>query len=325
MKSNTVKRYQQRHHNNRSAGVLRGIILAILATLPLCFARGEETERRFSMAGINTLSINYDAGKIRFYVIDSESLVLRENLQRMKNAEVKIEAGTPGSQGTPDSQGILSITSKKEGWTPFWLGWKNDVSIAIPRSFQGNLRVNLTSGSLTGESDFAVGGNIDMALTSGSVTVRGMSGRRITLRLTSGSCRAETLRGETDMALTSGSISCGELSGPSHRLSMTSGSAKLGRVSGTLDAHVISGGITADFAELSGDLRFRANSGTIRLSLPRGQAFNLDAETSSGNIKIASSTEGYEIRNRSSVIRPIGQNPRHTIYARVNSGNITIE
>ncbi|MDR2553647.1 MAG: DUF4097 domain-containing protein [Treponema sp.] len=313
MKEKTITIMERGKKKNPARGA-KGLILAAVILLVLGAALGaEEQKRDFSIEGIHTISISYHTGKIGLAETGGSRLLLEEELRRMEPAQVKT------------SEGALSIESSKGKWSPFWAPWKNNARIAIPRSFQGNLRITLRSGALKGESDLATPGEISITLTSGTITLRRLSAGKIDMELTSGSCRAGNLEGETRIKLTSGSILCGELSGPSHRLELVSGSAKLDRIRGRINASAVSGTIKAEAAEITGDMHFRIDSGRMELVLPRGSAFNLDAETNSGYINLRSSAESFDIKNKTSVLRPIGENPRHTIFVRMNSGWIVID
>jgi DUF4097 and DUF4098 domain-containing protein YvlB len=89
-------------------------------------------------------------------------------------------------------------------------------------------------------------------------------------------------------------------------------------------SRVISGRLNITLEEISGDLSYTVTSGSINLDLPTGSSFNLDAETSSGSINVSDRDGEIRIRNRSSVLRPIGSNPSYTLYARTTSGSISI-
>jgi hypothetical protein len=43
-----------------------------------------------------------------------------------------------------------------------------------------------------------------------------------------------------------------------------------------------------------------------------------------GRIDVRSGNGDYQVRDRSSVIRPIGENPQYTVLVRVRSGSIEI-
>jgi DUF4097 and DUF4098 domain-containing protein YvlB len=89
-------------------------------------------------------------------------------------------------------------------------------------------------------------------------------------------------------------------------------------------SRVVSGRLNITLEEISGDISYTVSSGSINLDLPADSSFNLDAETSSGSINVSDRDGAIHIRNRSSVLRPIGNNPLYTLYARTTSGSINI-
>jgi DUF4097 and DUF4098 domain-containing protein YvlB len=148
--------------------------------------------------------------------------------------------------------------------------------------------------------------------------------REINLTMSSGTVRSRGFYGETDIKVSSGNVICDELDGPTHRITVSSGGAKIQKGRGSIDGSVTSGNLNLEMAELNDNLSLTTSSGSIRLSLPPGAAFNLDAETTSGHIDVRSADGSYRMSDRSTVVRPIGENPRHTVLVRVRSGSIEI-
>jgi DUF4097 and DUF4098 domain-containing protein YvlB len=164
----------------------------------------------------------------------------------------------------------------------------------------------------------------DFSVQSGAMRLEKVSAGSIRLRAASGSIRSPGLYGNTDAQLSSGSLYVSEMQGQL-QVRLSSGSAEIAGVSGGGSFSSLSGRITMEVTQLSADLDFKLSSGILDLTLPRNAAFNLDAETSSGSINVHSGNDSYTIKNRSSVVRPIGDNPEFTIRAEVSSGNITIK
>jgi lia operon protein LiaG len=134
----------------------------------------------------------------------------------------------------------------------------------------------------------------------------------------------ERISGNADVEVSSGSLRLGRLEGERHRLHSSSGSIEVEVLGGEVDVSSRSGGVALGVEILSGDLAFDIRSGSLELRLPREPGFYLDAESSSGRVTIHSREGDFSTRDRSSILRPIGENPERTIYARVQSGNITI-
>jgi hypothetical protein len=287
------------------------ILLAAILVPAFGLAADEEVERSFGMSGIRSLVLSYRGGDVTVSLADGGSLVIKERLRRVESAEVE------------SSGGALRVTGAKMPWFFNWTA-RNITHIAVPRSFQGSLYIEVRSGTLRGADDFSTAGEAEIILRSGIMEMKRLEAGKISLQVSSGTFRSRGLYGESRIRVSSGSLVCDELEGSAHRVEVSSGILAVRRVRGSVDASVMSGNINIEMAGLEGDLSFNARSGNVRLALPGGTAFNLDAETTSGRINIRSADGSYGVRDRSSVVRPIGENPRHTVFARVASGNVEI-
>jgi DUF4097 and DUF4098 domain-containing protein YvlB len=182
-------------------------------------------------------------------------------------------------------------------------------------------RVRSSSGSVQLDQ---VSGNLDLEAASGRLTIGVLEGESHRVRSSSGSVRAERISGSLDLEAASGALDIGALEGERHRLRSNSGSVTVKGLAGAAEFIVHSGGLWVEAARLSGDLSFDLRSGGLDLALPPGASFNLDAETSSGGIRVSSGEEEYSARNRSVVVRPFGENPEYTVLVRANSGRVNI-
>jgi lia operon protein LiaG len=271
----------------------------------------EETERSFSLKDISALSILYPEGNITLGRTSGDVLILKEDLRRVKSADVK-SAGT-----------TLTITGESRDWGFPGIGHRNKVYIGIPGNFRGKLTLELRSGTLNGAADFSFD-EASIRLASGIVELQRLRARIIDVQIVSGTLRARGLYGETSLAVTSGTIVCTELEGAAHRVRVNSGNTRIQGLRGKMDARAVSGNISLDVAELADDISLALTSGGGRITLPAAAAFNLDAETESGTISLKSPQGDYRMRNRATVMRPVGSNPRYTVYVRIASGTIQI-
>jgi lia operon protein LiaG len=290
---------------------LQRLFCAGLVFLTGSALNAEETERNFSMNGISALSILYPAGNITLGETGGDVLILKEDLRRVKNAAVASAGNT------------LSITGGSRDWGLPGIGYRNKVYIGIPKNFRGKLTLEIRSGTLNGTADFSFD-EAAIRLASGIIELQRLRARIINVQIASGTLRARGLYGETSLAVSSGALACTELEGPAHRIRVRSGNTKIQGLRGKLDARITSGNISLDVAELSDNLSLELTSGGGRITLPAGAAFNLDAETKSGGISLKSPNGDYQVRGQATVMRPVGSNPRHTVYVRITSGNIGI-
>ncbi|MDR1108636.1 MAG: DUF4097 domain-containing protein [Spirochaetaceae bacterium] len=238
-----------------------------------------------------------------------------------------------------------------------------DLSVAsgltsFNRLSAGTLSIRVSSGDLNIRS---AGGNSFISLSSGRLRIAELSGQehrlkvssgdmRIsalsggsTLELSSGRVEIEGLTGNADMEIKSGSLRIAALTGAAHHFRIYSGRAVIANARGRMETEVTSGFFSIeDFSgegnfglssgdiilameALTGDLRFRVSSGRVILNLPQRIPFNLDAITNSGRITVTEAgDEAAQVSGNSTILRPFGPAPEHTLYARTTSGNVTI-
>jgi DUF4097 and DUF4098 domain-containing protein YvlB len=280
------------------------------------FAGGASTNlvntRIVEPEGIAEISIYYDSGSVVFLENGEDRFLFKEYMQVDRDdyyASVEVSNGT--------------LVVKNSDY-PWFRNLRKKLEVYLPRSFTGSYRVSLGSGSLKAETGITSSGTVDISLSSGSVQLEKVRAAGITLRSSSGSIKTAGLYGNTDIHLSSGSLSVAELEGEKHQMRLLSGSVEIVSVSGEASFSSSSGSIKLGVSRLTGDLSFDIKSGSLDLFLPRDTPFNLDAETSSGGIKIRSPGYSFTVKNRSSVLRSFGDNPEYTITAVVRSGGITI-
>jgi lia operon protein LiaG len=290
-----------------------------------------------SLAGTESLSIEYGSGGVILRESDSEDLVIREY---MKEDRPRYYVRITRSGGT---------VRVREGRRP-WLNWfwKVRTEIDLPRSFRGNLSIANGSGSLSGETDLLNYKTVDVNVSSGSVSFLRLSGETVSVRVSSGDLDITGIGGNSFISVSSGNLRIGQLAGPEHRvkissgrtaiekaqgrieLNIASGSAAVGDFSGEGSFEMSSGRITLDMKELAGDLRFTLSSGSAELNLPGGLPFTLDAVTRSGKVLInEGGAEVLRVSGDSTVLRPFAGAadpgaPERTIRARLNSGTVVI-
>lgn len=208
------------------------------------------------------------------------------------------------------------------------------------RSAAGNSFISLSSGRL--RITELSGQEHRLKVSSGDIRIGTMLGGSI-LELSSGRVEIEGLTGDADMEIKSGSLRIAALAGTTHRFRVLSGRATITEARGRMETEVTSGSFSIEsfsgegnfglssgdiilaMEELTGDLRFRVSSGKVILNLPRIIPFNLDAITNSGRITVTESgDEAARVSGNSTIFRPFGPAPEHTLYARTTSGSVTI-
>jgi hypothetical protein len=154
-----------------------------------------------------------------------------------------------------------------------------DYVIEAPRSSSvnantgsGNLEVTDIAGTLSGNTG------------SGDVRVANI-GADARLQTGSGNIHADGVRGAAKLETGSGDIHVQQTAGGDMRASTGSGGIEIAGLNGGLYAETGSGGIHVEGTPTS-NWRLNTGSGDIRLNLPGGKGFDLDAQTSSGDINV---------------------------------------
>ncbi|MDR0401174.1 MAG: DUF4097 domain-containing protein [Treponema sp.] len=335
----------------RGRGLVLGLLLSMagggvygLADLPLV-----NTET-LNLDGIESLALSYGHDELILRESESEDLVIKEYMTRDRD-RYRVQVSR--------SPGTLRIRRGGRPWL-YW-NWKARAEIYLPRSFQGNLRIASGSGILSAETDLHGYKTVDINVTSGKVSLNGVSGETVSVHVASGELGMRTIGGKSFVSVSSGKMGIDGMSGEEHHIKVTSGRLRVGSLegqsalelsSGTIAVDQVRGGVEArvssgslemgDFAgsgsfgvnsgnlrvnlgELPEDLRFRLSSGSVELGIPRDIPFNLDTITNSGNVRInEGGKEVFKISGNSTVLRPIGTGAERIIFALINSGNLVI-
>ncbi|MDR2102869.1 MAG: DUF4097 domain-containing protein [Treponema sp.] len=209
------------------------------------------------------------------------------------------------------------------------------------RSIGGDSFISVSSGRL--QIDALSGEEHRVKVSSGRTRIDAIQGNSV-IETSSGFITIGTLEGNAAVEVNSGNFQLAELTGTSHRVTISSGrfviektrgkmegrvssgSLAIGNFSGEGSFEMSSGNLNLDMEELLGDLRLSVSSGGINMTIPRDLSFNLDAVTKSGSISVDGDRENpIRVSGNSTVLRPIGPSPVQTIYARTNSGSVTIK
>jgi DUF4097 and DUF4098 domain-containing protein YvlB len=221
------------------------------------------------------------------------------------------------------------------------------------RTISGDIRLRgLEAGSLTvdassGEpvlSDLNITGHIEVETSSGDVELRDIEADSLTVDASSGQIQIErgTLDGGLDVENTSGRVTVTGVSASSYRLGSSSGVVSLDGCSGPVTVRTTSGNInieggTAVQLEVetsSGGLKFsgslaaegshsiRSISGDVHLILPDDAAFDLDVETTSGDIDTDFAVEMTKFSEHRVAGKVNGGGP--TLAIKTSSGDVAL-
>jgi DUF4097 and DUF4098 domain-containing protein YvlB len=255
---------------------------------------------------VENLIVSYSSDNIVLLESNDSSLVLKEFMTR-NNPEyfAKID----------NSQGAITI---RNGKRPRQI--RTRIEIYIPKIFTDNLVVNLQSGNLTANYGMkhkainisASSGNINTSnissenavveVSSGNITINELIGNDLTVRNGSGNININSFQGKANIVNQSGTIVVSNFTGE-----------------GTFD--VKSGNMDLTVNDILGDIYLSSNSGNIDLIMGRNTSFILDAEVRSGTINAPDLNRHVNTK----IQHNIGSDPLYKVFAKCDSGNITIK
>ena len=149
-------------------------------------------------------------------------------------------------------------------------------------------RIYVHSSSGDMELDEFLSENIDIDANSGRIeTGRIRAAEELTIKASSGRIISEYLEGGSiSLHSSSGRISVNELAAERTQIDASSGDITIERMSGgAAGIEASSGKIDLGIQELSDDISIKSSSGDVNISLPRGTAFDVELDASSGKIR----------------------------------------
>jgi DUF4097 and DUF4098 domain-containing protein YvlB len=161
--------------------------------------------------------------------------------------------------------------------------FQQNVSISYEITVPAETRVKSHTGS--GSQDLSgVKGPVEVSTGSGSLRLTDIGGA-VDARTGSGSIRADRIGGSFHARTGSGSVKLVQNAPGDVDVSSGSGGSELSVIGGALRVHSGSGRIKVE-GNQDGPWRLDTGSGSIQIHLPESAAFELDAKSSSGDIKV---------------------------------------
>ncbi len=306
-----------------------GLFLLALAlgVLPLSAAPTGHFERTLQVSGPVDLEVTSGSGNITVHTGGSGSVYVsarirasnswlfggneEEKIRRIeKNPPVEQQGNTIRIGRIEDSELTRHISIDYDLTVPAQTRLNShtgsgDTAIS---GLQLPLTARTGSGNITVENIAA-----DSRINSGSgeLKINGIKGS-LHAGTGSGNIHAEGVAGEITATTGSGNVDLHQVSAGDVKVETGSGTVKLRGVKGGLRASTGSGDIQAE-GEATHDWRLGAGSGNITLRLPPQAAFDLDARTSSGTLKV----------NRPVTVQ--GSIAKNHIQGKVGSGGVILE
>lgn len=305
-------------NGNIKRGMTALVGLAFVVAFVAAPAVGEEKyEEKFAkteaLAKNGRFSLNNISGDIEIAVW-KEAQVKIEAVKRSKAASLdkaKENAAKVTIEVTKEGDLVRVETKypKREGG--FWGGDRISVSVDYKVWVPDQAAVEVHS--VSGDVDVApLGGSAKIVCVSGDVKLHGAAGAEI--KLTSGDLVLQDIAGDVFIKAVSGDLT----------VSRIKGSIEADAVSGDIDLRDVSGARTIGIKTVSGDVTYvgaivaggryalATHSGDVRMTIPAGSAFDLEANTFNGTIET-----DFEIK-------VVGKISPREIRGTVGSGGATI-
>jgi hypothetical protein len=236
-----------------------------------------------------------------------------------RTAKVEMHVRKNGRNLTPDDTDLAAytITIEQRGNTimanaertrsigNLWKG-HNNVSISftvyVPQGFTSNLR---TSGGRVGIRNMSA--DQDARTSGGSVSLDNIRGK-VDARTSGGSITISNVFGDLHASTSGGSIMANGISGKVD-LSTSGGSIIIDNALGRIHATTSGGSIVATVREVTESLRLSTSGGSVTVTLPAGQGFDIDARGT---------------RVESDLSRFTGTNERGRMSGTVNGGGMPV-
>lgn len=236
-----------------------------------------------------------------------------------RTAKVEMHVRKNGRNLTPDDTDLsaYNITIEQRGNTivakaertrsigNVWEGYNNasiSFTVYVPQGFTSNLR---TSGGRVGIRNMTA--NQDARTSGGSVSLENIRAK-VDARTSGGSISINDVYGDLNASTSGGSISANGVSGKVD-LSTSGGSINIDNAMGRIHASTSGGSIRATVTEVSESLRLSTSGGSVIVTLPASQGFDIDARGS---------------RVESDLSRFNGSNERGRMSGTVNGGGIPV-
>jgi hypothetical protein len=278
--------------------ILGGLVsFAFLSTHTITLA-----PRSFTVGNQPTLVLNANSADIHIVSGADHQITVRgtERISAWSTDQIPVTYQQSGDTVTV----TIDETSNNIGIGLFYQNLQIDVTVPS----QTNLAVTTDSGNITNDGST---GQMTLRTSSGEITTNGGSGQ-IILGTDSGDIRASNISGQMTLTTSSGTITATNAS--------ASGASTFQTDSGDIR---FSGSLAA-----TGTDRFKASSGTITLTLPGDAAVQVQASTSSGDIR-SGFTGVNVLKGDGSGATAVGQAGSGPAFAQVtiqtDSGDINLD
>lgn len=261
----------------------------------------------------NQIELKYSSKNLKVYPVEGDSIIIKEYLLSDKE---KAECVIENQKATVKGKNVFTFV---------FVGGGERIEVYIPKEGIDILSVETASGNITADEAFSIQANaVCIGTSSGNIKWRNTKAEKVALAASSGNIHAwEISAGETAAATSSGNIDAENING-AFALAASSGNIHALGMSGSGSANTGSGSIKVEMDEVTGDLKLKANSGGVKVFLPRELSFALEAQTGSGSIHTDYDEQLSYNKKGNQASGIIGGEASCTVRAEAGSGSVKI-
>lgn len=261
----------------------------------------------------NQIELKYSSKNLKVYPAEGDSIIIKEYLLSDKE---KAECVIENQKATVKGKNVFTFV---------FVGGGERIEVYLPKEGIDILSMETVSGNITADEAFSIQANaVCIGTSSGNIKWRNTKAEKVALAASSGNIHAwEISAGETAAATSSGNIDAENING-AFALAASSGNIHALGMSGSGSANTGSGSIKVEMDEVTGDLKLKANSGGVKVFLPRELSFALEAQTGSGSIHTDYDEQLSYNKKGNQASGIIGGEVSCTVRAEAGSGSVKI-
>lgn len=251
------------------------------------------------VSGLDKINLRFSSAEVVLKTTDDSKMsIVEKSNSKLKNNE-KFMVSRSGDS--------IDVYEERFGINTFFfwnIGKRKYIEINIPKSYEKDLNVSLSSGNIKVMSDLNLQ-DVNFSQSSGETK-----------------CESNTITGRNvGIKTTSGNIGLNSVNAKEYNIKDTSGNIRIGSLSGSGSVNDTSGNIKIDSDNVTDNTDIHIVSGNIRVGIVKGTGFKFNGRCVSGNVNTSFGGD-YDTKDDHSVSTKVGDGPYKSIDISSVSGNI---
>jgi hypothetical protein len=322
-----------------NSAYLVGFCGSIILPLAAQAATEEQINKKFSVKPGGTIVVDVDVGGIEIGTNGTSEVVVdvwRKVGRSSKSAEEKFLKDNPVNFSQDGDTVTIRLKSKSSS---SWLGRNSNEAkykITVPAKFNARLETaggGIEVDDLTGDvKAHTSGGGLHFArlhgplngdTSGGGIHVLGCEGK-VKINTSGGGIEVVGGSGSLDGDTSGGAVSVKKFDGPVH-VETSGGGITIVGATGKVEGSTSGGSIAAELTTpVSDTVKLESSGGGITVRMPADSAFNLDAETSAGNVHSEFAVAGAPKKERDHLKGQVNGGGK-TVWLRTSAGSIHVK